>query len=394
MLSRRHWHLATLAAAAALIVAGCGGGDNDKLDVGKVVVFGDSLSDNGAYTPATTILRVLNPSDARPNGPYFGGKFTTNTFTEYQMPPAGVSRPAGNTNNANVWNELVAARLGVAITPHEAGFGPQTLICPAATTIGPNSCTGHAQGGSRVSNLGSNPNGTGLIGSTPVPMSRPMTTQVANHLARFTSFAGNDIVFVWIGSNDAIAQFQTNGATPTVAIANMQSTATELANLVKTQILAKGAARVAVLNLVDVSSAPGFASFTTQQKALLTQLTAEFNTKLAADLAGTAARMVDMRALLADAVATPGKYGLTNVTGVACGTPAFNPSGNSLTCNASPAALFAAGGAPNLNGLAAGASASTWLFADGIHPTTGGHKVVADYVFDQIKSFGWVPNNL
>jgi hypothetical protein len=31
--------------------------------------------------PVTSILRVLNPTDTR-GAPYFGGKFTTNAFTE------------------------------------------------------------------------------------------------------------------------------------------------------------------------------------------------------------------------------------------------------------------------------------------------------------------------
>ena len=60
--------------------------------------------------------------------------------------------------------------------------------------------------------------------------------------------------------------------------------------------------------------------------------------------------------------------------------------GSSLFCNASPGVPF--------NGLATGASASTYLFADGLHPTTGGHKFLADQVWGKLKEFGWVPSNL
>jgi outer membrane lipase/esterase len=99
-------------------------------------------------------------------------------------------------------------------------------------------------------------------------------------------------------------------------------------------------------------------------------------------------------------VANPSKYGLTNVTGAACDpvkiaaiTANRVTDGSSLFCNAAPATAFPTP-LPNLNGLKTGASASTWLFADGVHPTTGGHRVLADQVFDAIKGFGWVPNNL
>ena len=36
------------------------------------------------------------------------------------------------------------------------------------------------------------------------------------------------------------------------------------------------------------------------------------------------------------------------------------------------------------------ADANTWLFADSVHPTTGGHKIVSDYVAAQLRSFGWI----
>jgi phospholipase/lecithinase/hemolysin len=32
----------------------------------------------------------------------------------------------------------------------------------------------------------------------------------------------------------------------------------------------------------------------------------------------------------------------------------------------------------------------TWLFADGIHPTTAGHKAISDMFTEQLRSFGWV----
>ena len=46
-------------------------------------------------------------------------------------------------------------------------------------------------------------------------------------------------------------------------------------------------------------------------------------------------------------------------------------------------------GAP-YNALAAGADVNTWLFADGVHPTTGGHKAFSDAIVKQLQGFGWI----
>ncbi|HET9976010.1 MAG TPA: SGNH/GDSL hydrolase family protein [Burkholderiaceae bacterium] len=386
MASRRHWHLATLAAAAAFLVAGCGGGSGitgaeDAPVAKRVVIFGDSLSDLGAYTPATSLA-------GNGTAPFFGGKFTTNTHSGYTA--------ASNTSTANTWGEWIAARLGVSITPHEVGFGPQSVKCPAAATIGPNSCTGYAQGGSRVTDprgIG-NPNGTGLVGANPAPMTRPVVTQISDHLARFTGFDSGDIVFVWAGNNDAFVQLTAagQGLPPATAIANMQTAATELANLVKTQILAKGATRVAVLTLPDASNTPGFSGLPAANKALLTQLSAEFNTRLVSDLAGTAARIIDARALSAATYSGAAALGL-NATVTACDPAKISAvtggrvtDGSSLFCNATAGAAF--------NGVRTGVTATSHLFADSVHPTTRGHQIFADQVFPLLKTFGWIPNNL
>lgn len=393
MTTRRRWHLSALA-VAALIVAGCGGGNTDSPLATRVVAFGDSLTDIGAYTPATQI--PLGQAAGVP--PFFGGKFTTNSHTGYTA--------ASNSSTANIWVEWIAARLGVAITPHEVGFGPQSVICPAAATSPAlaGSCTGYAQGGSRVTSPAGigNPNGNGINGASPAPMTRPMVTQVANHLTRFSSFGGDDIVFVFGGNNDVFVQFGAAGTIgPAAAVANVQTAATELAALVRNQIMANGARRVAVMTLPDASTAPSFAALPADNRALLSQLSAAFNAALLTGLDGSGARIIDVRAMNAATQANPAAYGLTNVTTAACDpaliqgvTAGRVTDGSSLFCNGAPAALFTAAGLPSLNTLRTGASASTYLFADGVHPTTGGHRILADQVWTALKDFGWVPDNL
>jgi outer membrane lipase/esterase len=417
--TRRRWHVSALA-AAALIVAGCGGGSNsnDSPLASRVVVFGDSLSDIGAYTPATQIPigAGQNPGEA----PFFGGKFTTNSHTGYACrrdstgalvrDPVTSSLICSNSNNANIWVEWISARLGVAITPALVGFGPAAnrRACPVAATIPAlaGSCTGYAQGGSRVTNPAGigNPTGDGGSLAAPAPMTVPMVTQVADHLAAFTSFSGDDIVFVFGGNNDVFVQFGLVAAgaiAPEDAGAALQTAATELATLVKSEIIAKGAKRVAVMTLPDSSNTPAFSGLPAENKAFLSSLSAAFNTALLAGLDGSGARIIDARALNASVLASPSSFGLTNTTTPACNATIINgvtggriTDGSSLFCNAAPAALFTAAGVPNLNAITPGASASTYLFADGVHPTTGGHKIFADQVWTQLKNFGWVPDNL
>ena len=393
MATRRQWHLSAISAlAGAALLAACGGGDSGPTTT-RVVVFGDSLSDMGAYTPATQI--PIGQAAGVP--PFFGGKFTTNSHTGYSA--------TSNSSTANTWGEWVAARLGVAVTPHEVGFGPQSVKCPAAANPAlAGSCTGYAQGGSRVTSPAGigNPNGTGLNGASPTPMTRPMVTQVANHLTRFTSFDSGDIVFVYGGNNDTFIQFGAiaAGLPVATAVVNIQQAATELVALVKTQIVAKGATRVAVMNLPDATTTPGFRTLPDANKAVLRQLSAEFNTALSAGLAGVPeVQMIDARGLAATVAGSPATFGLTNVLDAACDPAkiaAFTANrvtdGSSLFCNAAPAALFVAP-LPNLNGLKTGASASTWLFADSVHPTTAGHKIFADQVITKLKEFGWIPAN-
>lgn len=375
MTTRRRWHFAALA-IAALIAAGCGGGSNDAPVATRVIAFGDSLSDIGTYSPATSLAGTGA-------APYFGGKFTTNTHTGYTA--------ASNTSTANVWVEWIGARLGVPITPAEGGFATTRVPCPSQAAGLAFSCTGYAQGGSRVT-LGAG-NGTGAL-------STPMVTQVASHNTRTvtgfqTGFTSGDIVFVFSGNNDALAQFAAvgQGLPAATAIANVQTAANELVALVKNEILAKGATRVAVMTLPDAAPTPGFSGLPAANKALLTQLSAEFNTTMLAGLSGTAARIIDVRALNAAVQAAPASFGLTNVTAAACSpakiaaiTANRITDGSSLFCNATPGAAF--------NGIATGASASTYLFADAIHPTTAGHKILADQVWQALKDFGWVPVNL
>lgn len=374
MTSRRQWHLSTLTAlVGAVLLAACGGGGGDGPSVSRVISFGDSLSDLGTYAPATSLAGTGA-------APFFGGRFTTNNHTGYTT--------ASNTNIATIWVESVAARVGVPITQAAAGFATTEVLCPAAANPAlATSCTAYGQGGSRVTD----PIGIGKNGGA---LTVPVVTQMARHITRFGSYRADEVVLVWAGNNDVFTQLGAVGLglPPATAIANLQAAATQLATLVKEQVLAKGASRVAVLNLPDYAILPGFLAAPAPTRALLTQMATEFNASLTAGLAGANVVMVDVRTLISTIAAQPATYGFVNVTTAACDPAKIQAvtggrvtDGSSLFCNAATGQAF--------NTLRTGASTSTWAFADGVHPTLGGHKVVSDLVITRMKDAGWIPAN-
>ena len=395
MKSTRSWALSLV---AALLLAACGGGDTDVPGSGSpsgapttrgsftaLVSFGDSLSDVGTYAPATSLA-------GNGTAPYFGGKFTTN-----------------NGAAGTVWVENLATSLGLVVTPAEVGFAGSSVKCPAAATPAlAGTCTAYGQGGSRVTD----PNGIGKSGGA---LTVPVVTQIANHLARFGSFKASDLILVYAGNNDVLIQFsafvaaatqaQTDAAAgrisadqaqaaqfnaQTAAQTELKKAAQELAALVRTQILAKGGKYVAVALLSDIGDTPTGASLPTKEvRQALSDMSSIFNLWLRDGLTGQPVQLIDTFTLAKDVYANPAKYGFVNNT-----TPACDPAkisaltggkvtdGSSLFCNATPGAPY--------NTLRAGASVTTWQFADSIHPTTGGHKVISDTFGAQLRSFGWI----
>ena len=391
---------------STLLLAACGGGDPNVPGSGSpsgapttkgsftaVVSFGDSLSDVGAYAPATSLA-------GNGTAPFFGGKFTTNDTTT----GAPTATPLGK-----VWVENLAASLGLVVTPAEVGFGATSVKCPAAAVPAlATTCTAYGQGGSRVTD----PNG---IGKSAGALTVPVLTQIANHLTRFTSFKSSDLVLVYAGNNDvftqfgtfavAAAQIQANAAAGLITAdqANVQLfaaqqagndamkvAALELVALVKTQILAKGGSYVAVMTLSDIADTPfGNSPQVAAARSVLTALSQTFNLWLRDGLTGQPVQIIDTYTLFKDGYANPGKFGIVNNTTPACDiakiqaiTGGAVTDGSSLFCNATPGAPY--------NGLTTGADVTTWQFADSVHPTTGGHKIISDTFAIQLRAFGWI----
>jgi phospholipase/lecithinase/hemolysin len=386
---------------SALLLVACGGGDpyvpgssgpsgapTTRGTFTSVVSFGDSLSDVGAYTPATVVPGSNPPV-------YIGGKFTTNSAT------------------GTVWVENLATTLGLLVTPAEVGFNGQSVACPAAANPAlASTCTAYGQGGARVTNpigIGKDP----LTGNGALTV--PVVTQIANHLARFGSFSASDLILVYAGNNDVFVQFggfaaaaaqiqaqamagaisadEANRqlfAAQTAAQTAMKQAALELAGYVRTQILANGGRYVAVMTLSDIADTPfGNSPQVAPARTVLTELSQIFNLWLREGLSGQPVAIIDTYSIFKSLAGNATALGFTNTTTPACSVAAISAitggavtDGTSLFCNSTVGAPY--------YGLEAGASATTWFFADSVHPTTGGHKAMSDAFTQQLQSLGWL----
>lgn len=282
----------------------------------QVVVFGDSLSDNGNISLATA------PGIQPPL------RFTTNP----------------GTNTA----ENVAAKLGFTLTPSAAGG------------------TDYAWGGAGFVNN---------VAAVPT-----ITQQLQMYLGSTGGKADPGALYqVWGGANDV---FYLSGALTdpnAIAAGTVNAAQTELGVLGALQ--AAGAKYVLVYNLPDLGKTPAAAAGGAAGQAGATQLATIYNGVLNSGLAqlsnnGLNVIPANTFALLNEVIADPSAYGFSNVTAPACGAGASSvqcgPVGSGLPYS------YAAG------------TDQTYLFADGVHPTTGAHAMVSQYVMSIIEAPGQI----
>lgn len=286
----------------------------------SVVVFGDSLSDAGTFRP------VLAASGLPASLVATLGRFTTNP--------------------GPIWAELVSQHYGVAN--------------PAPSNAGG---TIYAQGGARVSQDSA---------STPPGFpQRPVSTQITEYLTTHGGAADpNALYTVWAGANDFLQNFallQAGQITPAQLQTNVLAAVTAEVQQIG-RLYQAGARNVMVFINYDPSITPAFASADAATRAGATALAVGANTTLFTGLlsAGLRPIPVDIFSFMAEIKANPSAYGFTNTTGIACGPfPPITTTGNSQFCY--PGNLVA----PN--------AASTYMFADSIHPTTATHALFAAF---------------
>lgn len=366
----RYFRSWALVAVAASVLAACGGGgDGDqtpRVHYSRVVSFGDSLSDVGSYQVGT--IAAVG-----------GGQYTVN-----------------GTANAN-WTQRLSLALGLPSgCAAQTGLNSVISGIPAVPVTNHADCYNYAQGGSRVTDPVGVANlllytqfndPSGQLGQLTVPV----VTQIANHLAKSGgTFAADELVTVLAGGNDAlmnIAAANTGAITPTAAVTAMGQAGAELAAYINTQIVDKGARRVVVLNLPDVSQTPAALALSAGAQTLINTMVTTFNSQLSAGLANTTGvLLVDAYTQGRVQTASPAQYGVTNVTTPACDLTTLNtilfPS--SLVCSSV--------GAPSASippTVIAG-DVSHYAYADTVHPTPYAHQLLAQYVVQRMLEAGWL----
>lgn len=352
-----------MALAASGLLIGCGGDDDDppapaKITYTKLVSFGDSLSDVGTYA---------TPGLVAATG---GGRFTVNG--------AGVQ----------LWVDRVATAAGVpANCAAQTGLNSVGSLAGFAAPVTPHAgCYAYAQGGSRVTN----PVGPGNVATLPTPsgalgqLTVPVVTQIGTHLAAVGgSFAGTDLVTVLAGANDLFMQLATVQATVAAggnataagqaATVAMGTAGGELAAYIKALIVAKGAKRVVVVGVPDVSLTPDAVGRDQATRDLIQMMSFTFNAQLQYGLQGVPEVLyVDSYTAIQGWVANPDAAGLSNVRTQACNAAMV---ATSLLCSA----------ATTISG-----DTSKYLFADGVHPTPYGHELFGKLVIDALSAKGWL----
>jgi outer membrane lipase/esterase len=366
---------AALAAAVALLVAGCGGGDDAPSSppptYTRMVSFGDSLSDVGTYRTVGVAARG-------------GGQYTVNDFN-----PA--TRPKAGTN----WTEQLARELALSAPcaartglNSPAGGPLAALAQPVADRL---DCFNYAQGGARVTEPIGPGNAAALAVGDPRgylgALTEPVVAQIARHLAvAGGSFAAGDLVTVLAGGNDALVQLSrlTDAIKAGASAADLNAlgqqigaalalAGTQLAGLIQSQVLAKGAQRVVVVLLPDVGVAPAVAALSPTQRASVSQLVLAFNQPLLQAFAN------EPRVLVADAYTAselqalaPAKYGLLNATTPACDLTKVS---SALFCSAATTVA---------------ADVSKYWFSDDVHLTPYGYQLLARVVTDTMTRANWL----
>ncbi len=377
---------ASAALLGSLLVAGCGGGatadTTPPIQISSVKVFGDSIQDSGT----------------------FGYKFTV------------------QSSDNLIYAERIAANYGQTLCNFFVFTG--TTFAPNTAKTG---CTNYAIGGGRITYTGT--------GGAANPLT--IGTQMATYAAT-GSFTATDLVIIDGGGNDAadlvgayltiprdsaatyrallgtlltptqIGTGLAGGATTTAALGGdyMKALADKFYASIKTNVLDKGATRVVLLNIPDITFTPRFqmvldsvavangggtAGATARAAAQATfqgWMTA-YNAQLAAKV-GTDERvvLVDFYKAFQDQVATPAQFGLTNVKTPAC--PATGMGSDGLptytfqTCTAM--ALSAAPPA----GVTGADWWKTYAFSDGFHPTPYGHQLTQQLIAKSLATKGWL----
>lgn len=279
------------AAAALSLIAG------SAAAYSQLVVFGDSLSDNGnvALAVGTDPGQVIDGNGYVPSLPYASGTFS----------------------DGAVWADRLADALGVAYGPSLAG--------------GDN----YAFGGAQTRD-----------GDSP-----SLRLQVESFLDVTGGVAAPGALYVLAGGgNNARAALEAIGIDGAPLLRTVIGTAVRYAQdlgFMVDQLQAAGATDIVVWNAPNLGLAPAVIDAGPDAAFLGQLVSSAMNTALARRLSDeSGVRIFDLYGLVGSVVADPAAFGLSNASD-ACGA-------------------------------ISGCNPAEYLFWDGIHPTSGGHAIIAE----------------
>jgi len=254
------------------------------------------------------------------------------------------------TNPGQTAAELVAAGLGLPVTPSLTGG------------------TDYAFGGA------------GLVHNSSAGPIPTLPQQLQMYLAANGGKAdANALYQVWGGANDIFYLTATTTDQNALAAGAVTAAQTEIGLL--GQLQAAGARYVVVYNLPDIGKTPSALAGGAAAVSGGTQLSVLYNSTLNTGLIqlnsnGLNVIPVNTYALIDEVVANPAAYGFSNVTAPACGAGASSvqcgPQGSGLPYTYAPG------------------TDQTYLFADGVHPTSAAHAMLAQVVLSEIAAPGQV----
>ncbi len=317
----------------------------------RLFVLGDSLSDGGTYSQAVAAGAAQN-GQAVPDIRY---RFTDN-------------RADGSSRT---YAEVLANELGLTLEPNLITGVPAVAGTPLAGLANDINVggTNFAQGGARVTEPALDDAQNAPFGITQTPVS----VQIDRLLANDRSFGENDLVILWAGSNDVLANAQLVGGglrSPQDAGQAVGVAATQMVGQVE-RVLDRGASNVVVVTVPDIgANTPLGTGSTPQGAAVLTGLTNTFNDTLVNGIGGRVT-LVDSDAVLSGVLDNPTRYGFADINQratVAC-------TGSALNC---------------IDGLTTNNDGNVRVFADPVHPSTQAHLVLGQIAAAALVDIGQI----
>ena len=244
------------------------------------------------------------------------------------------------TNPGLVWAEWLAQHYGTDARPNGNG----------------QSGDNYAAGGAQIA--------TDRMGP-PFGLTPSLATQAANYLAASGGRADPGALYtVWGGANDLFGV----AANPGQAQQIIGAAVTAQVGIVGA-LQSAGARYVLVPNIPDIGLTPTFLAQGPVAAAQGTALASAYNQALYGGLEANGLRVIplDTFTFLREVTASPATYGYANVTGTACQPQV---TAQSITCN--PATYVTPG------------ADQTYLFADGVHPSSAAQRGTADLALAMI----------